>query len=81
MSKSEKSPKVNESTNLDEEKQIGILALGGSASTLLDVVGGNVDTLVYEVSKATPPLATTTSSPSWFLAGNGILIGVLPQEA
>ena len=36
---------MNGSTNLDEEKQIGILALGGSTSTLLDVVGGNVDTL------------------------------------
>ena len=45
MSKSEKSSKVNGTTNLDEEKQIGILALGGSTSTLLDVVGGNVDTL------------------------------------
>ena len=47
MSKSEKSSKANGSTNLDEEKQIGILALGGSTSTLLDVVGGNVDTLEY----------------------------------
>lgn len=72
---------MNGSTNLDEEKQIGILALGGSTSTLLDVVGGDVDTLKYQVSKATPPLATTTSSPSWFLAGNGILLVVLLQEA
>lgn len=47
MSKSEKSSKANGSTNLDEEKQIGILALGGGTSTLLDVVGGDVDTLVY----------------------------------
>ena len=72
---------MNGSTNLDEEKQIGILALRGSTSTLLDVVGGNVDTLKYQVSKATPPLAMTTSSPSWFLAGNGILLVVLLQEA
>jgi hypothetical protein len=35
---------------LHEEKQVGILALGGGAVTLLDVVGGDVDTLHNTVS-------------------------------
>lgn len=33
-------------TYLDEEKQIRVLALGGGSGTLLDVVFGDIDTLI-----------------------------------
>ena len=52
-------------THLDEQEEVGILALGSGTLALLDVVARNVDTLAFPtMSTKCSTQPTTTSSPS-----------------